>query len=140
MAVTTKYGLFEFITLPCGLMTMPATYQWLIELVLSGLQWSLYLIYLDDVLLLSQDFDKQVDQLDKVLIWLGWSKVKGKQVCDLLHKGVLSKMRFLPDQENVAKILNWPVPKTMHQVMGILGLWSYYCNFTGISVTGCGHF
>ena len=37
----------------------------------------------------------------------------------------LSKEGILPDPENVAKILNWPVPKTVHDVRGILGLGSY---------------
>ena len=37
-ASTTKYGLFEFMTMPFSLMTAPATYQWLMELALSGLQ------------------------------------------------------------------------------------------------------
>ena len=60
-AFTTKYGLFEFTTMPFSLMTAPATYQWLMELTLSGLQWSLYVIYLDDVIVFSEDFDEQVD-------------------------------------------------------------------------------
>ena len=41
----------------------------------------------------------------------------------------LSKEGILPDPENVAKILNWPVPKTVRDVRGILGLGSYYCHF-----------
>ena len=68
MAFTTKYGLFQFTTMLFGLMTVPATYQQLMELALSGLQWSLCLIYLDDVILFSKGFDEQVDHLDKVFI------------------------------------------------------------------------
>ena len=48
-------------TMPFGLMTTPVTYQWLMELVLSGLQWSLCLIYLDDVIVFSEDFDGLVN-------------------------------------------------------------------------------
>ena len=66
-AFTTKYWLFKFTTMPFGLMTAPAMYQSLMELALSGLQWSLCLIYLNDVIVFSEDFDGQVDQLDKVL-------------------------------------------------------------------------
>ena len=53
--------------MPFGLMTTPAMYQWLKGLALSGLQWSLCLVYLDDVIMFSRDFNKQVDHLDKVL-------------------------------------------------------------------------
>ena len=70
-AFSTKYGLFEFTTMPFGLMTAPATYQQLMELALSGLQWSLRLIYLDDVIVFSEDFDEQVDRLDQVLTCIG---------------------------------------------------------------------
>ena len=66
-AFTTTYGLFEIRTMLFGLITAPATYQWLMELALSGLQWSLCLIYFDDFIAFLKDFDKQVHCLDKVL-------------------------------------------------------------------------
>ena len=135
-AFSTKYGLFEFTTMPFGLMTAPATYQRLMELTLSGLQWSLCLIYLDDVIVFSEDFDEQVDRLDQVLTHIGSASLKLKpskcvffatKVSFLGHN--LSKEGILPDPENMAKILNWPVPKTVRDVRGILGLGSYYCHF-----------
>ena len=48
----------------------------------------------------------------------------------------LSKEEMLLDPENVTKILNWPVPKMVHEVRVILGLGSYYCCFIGILATG----
>ena len=119
--------------MPFGLMTAPATYQRLMELALSGLQWSLCLIYLDDVIVFSADFDEQVDHLDQVLTHIGAAGLKLKpskcvffatKVSFLGHN--LLKEGILPDPENVAKILNWPVPKTVCDVRGILGLGSYY--------------
>ena len=38
----------------------------------------------------------------------------------------LSEEGILPDPDNVAKILNWPVPQMVCDVRGILGLGSYY--------------
>ena len=83
MALTTKYGLFEFTTMPFVLMTAPATYQWLMKLALSGLQWSLCLIYLDDVIVFSRDLVEHVDQFDNMLTWLGSAgqKLKGSICC-----------------------------------------------------------
>ena len=88
-AFSTKYGLFEFTTMPFGLMTSPATYQQLMELALSGLQWSLCLIYLDDVIVFSADFDEQVDHLDQVLTCIGAVGLKLKpSKCVLCDKGI----------------------------------------------------
>ena len=50
-AFITKYGLYEFKTMSFGLKTAPQTYQRLMELALSGLQWTACLIYLDDVIM-----------------------------------------------------------------------------------------
>ena len=66
-AFVTKYGLHEFTKIPFGLSTAPHTYEHLMELTLSGLQWSLCLIYLDDATVFSHDFEEQIDILDKVL-------------------------------------------------------------------------
>ena len=110
---STKYGLFELSTMPFGLMTAPATYQRLMELALSGLQWSLCLIYLDDVIVFLEDFDEQVDHLDQVLTHIDSVGLKLKpSKCVLFATKVsflghnLSKEGILPDPENVAKILN----------------------------------
>ena len=68
----------------------------------------------------SRDFDEQVNQLDKVLAQIGSSgpKLKGgkhvlfcTKVSFLGHN--LSKEGIMPDSDNVAKILNWPVLKTV---------------------------
>ena len=53
--------------MPFGLSTAPQTHECLMELTLSGLQWSLFLIYLDDVIVFSHDFDEHIDRLVRVL-------------------------------------------------------------------------
>jgi hypothetical protein len=45
-AFVTKYGLFEFQTMPFGVCSGPPTCQRLMELVLNVLQWKICLIYL----------------------------------------------------------------------------------------------
>ena len=47
--------------MPFGLSTAPQTYEHLKELTLSDLQWSLCLIYLDDVIVFSHDFEEHID-------------------------------------------------------------------------------
>ena len=47
---TSRRGLFEFKTMPCGLCNAPATFERLMETVLAGLNWQICLIYLDDII------------------------------------------------------------------------------------------
>ena len=87
------------------------------ELTLSGLQWSLCLIYLDDVIFSSHDFEEQIDRLDKMLAWIGGAGLKLAQqmfffapkVSFLGH--IVSKDGGAPDPDNIAKIGNWLTPK-----------------------------
>ena len=48
-AFATRRGLYQFQVMPFGLCNAPATFEWLMETVLAGLQWDICLIYLDDV-------------------------------------------------------------------------------------------
>ena len=66
-AFITKYGLYEFKTLPFGLQTVPQTYQQLMELALLGMQWTACLIYLDDVIVFGKTFGEHLQRLCMVL-------------------------------------------------------------------------
>ena len=47
-AFTIPFGLYHFKVMPFGLCNVHATFQPLMELVLSGLHWTSCLVYLDD--------------------------------------------------------------------------------------------
>ncbi len=135
-AFVTKYGLFEFKTMPFGLKTAPATYQRLMELALSGLQWTSYLIYLDDVIVFGKTFDEHLGRLAAVLQRFHEAGLKLKpEKCNFFKTEVkfigyvLTPEGVLPDLENVKKILQWPEPKNVTDIRGLLGMGNYYSRF-----------
>ena len=66
-AFTTQFGLYQFKKTPFGLANAPATFERLMELVLSGLHWEICLIYLDDIIVFSETFEEHVTRLQLVL-------------------------------------------------------------------------
>ncbi|CAC5376836.1 unnamed protein product [Mytilus coruscus] len=106
------------------------------ELVLSGLQWQIVLIYLDDIILFSSNFSQHLERLDIVLKRLQEAGLKLKpEKCNIFQTEVtflghvVSKKGIQPNPDNITKILECPVPKTVKGVRHILGLGSYYRRF-----------
>ena len=65
-AFCTHEGLFEFCVMPFGLCNSPATFQWLMDAVLAGLQWSSCLVYLDDIVIPGSTFQVHLTHLHAV--------------------------------------------------------------------------
>ena len=53
-----------------GLVNALATFQRLMELVLSGLAWKCCLVYIDDVLVVGSTLEEHNSNLVKVLEWI----------------------------------------------------------------------
>ena len=79
-AFCTTEGLYQFKVMPFGLCNTPASFQRLMDLVLSGLQWSQCLVYLDDIIVLGHSFQEHINNLDSVLQRLQESGLRLKPV------------------------------------------------------------
>ena len=77
-AFITHERLFEWVCMPFGLMGAPATFQRMMDTVLAGLKWQCCLVYLDDVVVFSRDFDTHVKDISLVFTRLNQAGLKMK--------------------------------------------------------------
>jgi len=59
--------MFRLKVLPFGLTNAVATFQWLMDLVLSDLNFEVYLVYVDDVIVFSTTPEQHLERLEMVL-------------------------------------------------------------------------
>lgn len=135
-AFVTPDGLYEFKVLPFGLCSAPATFQRLMDTVLSGLKWKTCLVYLDDVIVFSPTFDEHLKRLEVVLRAIRSAGLTLKpEKChfcfeELLFLGhVVSRTGVRPDPEKLAAVAQFPVPSDKKAVRRFLGLCAYYRRF-----------
>eukprot|EP00731_Ephydatia_muelleri_P003687 Em0001g3687a len=82
----------RFRVMPFGLSNAPATFQRLMEHVLSGLHWSICLVYLDDIIVFGKSVEEHLDQLREVLNRLQNAGLKIKpSKCHLMQ----TRVRYL---------------------------------------------
>ncbi len=132
-AFVTKQGLFRFTVMPFGLCNAQATFERLMELVLSDLNWKICLIYLDDVIVYGGDFYNALDRIKQV-----WQRIREANLklkpskCCLMRDRVpflghsVSREGVEVDPMKTAAVQDWPTPRTIKDVRAFLGLASYY--------------
>jgi len=114
----------------------PATFQRLMQKVLSGLEYKCCFIYLDDVLVASKTFEDHLAHLREVFSRLRSSNLRLKpRKCELIRDRVpflghvVSARGIEPDPAKTERIVNYPMPTDVTEVRRFLGLASYYRRF-----------
>ena len=135
-AFICREGQFKFKTMPFGLCNAGASFQRLMDMVMSGLAFEVCLVYLDDVILFSSSLDQHFERLRLVLGRISAAGLKLKpSKCFLLQRRVsflghiVSEDGVGTDPEKVAAVVNWPEPRNLREVRSFLGLCSYYRRF-----------
>ena len=85
----TREGTFRFRVMPFGLTGAPATFQRLMDVVMSGQNLDVSLVYLDDIIVYSGDVDTHLDRLRAVFERLHAAGLKLKpSKCRLFQRRV----------------------------------------------------
>ena len=135
-AFVTRSGLWKWKVLPFGLTSAPATFQRLMENVFRGLHWRTLLLYLDDVIVMSPDFNTHLTRLEEVLQRLRAAGLKLKPAkCELFQTEVkylghiVSQEGIATDPEKICAVRAWRRPENQTHVQSFLGLTGYYRQF-----------
>ena len=129
-------GFYEFNRMPFGLCNSPATFQRLMERCMGDMNLRDCLIYLDDIIIFSSNFEEHLEKLQAVFQRLSNNhlKLKGSkceffksQVSYLGH--IVSEEGIRTDPSKIEVVKTWPVPKSVKDVRQFLGFTGYYRRF-----------
>ena len=135
-AFICSQGLFEFNVMPFGLKNAPGTFQRLMDEILREYIGEFVIVYLDDIMIYSKDFEEHVEHIDKVLnklrennmiIKLKKCKFGERNIEFLGH--IVGRDGLKPDEKKVEKIKKIKIPETITEIRSFLGLCSYYRRF-----------
>lgn len=133
-AITTPFGLWEFVRMPFGLRNAGQSFQRLMDSVLQGLPR--VFVYIDDILLASETPEQHLEDLravfqrlrDNGLIIRPEKCVFGvPSVTFLGHQLSAEGTRPLP--EKVAAVQDFPLPTSVRNLQKFIGMINYFHRF-----------
>jgi hypothetical protein len=122
--------------MPFGLTNAPATFQALVQDILRPLLDICVIVYIDDILIYSQNDQDHTKHLQQVFDILRTHKLYGKITkCEFFKESVkylghiISSTGIATDPKKVEVIKNWPQPCNIKELQSFLGLCNYYRRF-----------
>ncbi len=129
-------GFYECNRMAFGLTNACATFQRLMETCMGELNLRECLVFIDDILIFSHNFDDHIKRLEKVFQKLDKHGLKLKpSKCELFMSQVkylghvVSKHGIHTDPDKIAALTTWPVPNSVKSVRSFLGFAGYYRKF-----------
>ncbi|GFX55586.1 retrovirus-related Pol polyprotein from transposon 17.6 [Trichonephila clavipes] len=121
-AFVCPFGTYRYLRMPYGLRNAPATFQRLMNRFCNGLEDILALPYLDDIIVLSETFEKHMFNLKAIFERLLLFKLKAnREKCHFASSRVkylgfwITQKGIEVDPEKVASVLDIPPPKNVKE-------------------------
>jgi hypothetical protein len=135
-AFKTRDGLFEWLVMPFGLTNAPSTFMRVMNQALKPFIGKFVVVYFDDILIYSRDYDEHVDHLRQVLFTLRFDrfflhlkKCAFAQSSIVFLGFIVSAQGISVDPSKVRAVTDWPSPSNVHEVLSFHGLASFYRRF-----------
>ncbi|KAJ9528289.1 hypothetical protein QJQ45_014272 [Haematococcus lacustris] len=132
----TPMGQFQFKVLCFGLTNAPATFQRMMNNVFKPLINECVLVYIDDILVMSNTPEEHVQHLRQVLQLMRENKFYAKlakwefnktQLAFLGH--IVGSKGIAVDPAKVQVVKEWPTPRNLKDLQAFLGLANYFRRF-----------
>jgi hypothetical protein len=135
-AFNTHHGHFDFTVMAFGLTGGPATFQSEMNRTLAPLLRKCVLVFFDDILVYSPNFEEHLLHLQAVLQLLSENQCKVKfSKCEFAQSSVhylghvISSAGVATDDSKISDVRDWPTPTDAKQLRSFLGLTGYYRKF-----------
>ena len=129
-------GFYECDTMPFGATNAPATFQRLMHDCLGDLNMNWCILYLDDIIIVSDTKEEHLKRLEAVFQKLITAGLKLKpSKCHFFKEEieylghVVSGKGISTNPKKVEAVAKWPTPKTVYDVRSFLGFVGYYRRF-----------
>lgn len=135
-AFRTRFGTYEYCVVPFGLANAPAAFQRYMNHIFADLLDVSVLVYLDDILIFSDDPSKHEEHVKEVLRRLRANDLYCKPEKCEFHATTIEYLGFIVspngifmDARKVETITTWPEPKRVKEVQSFLGFANFYRRF-----------
>ncbi|SNX84008.1 uncharacterized protein MEPE_02716 [Melanopsichium pennsylvanicum] len=135
-AFRTRYGSYKYLVMPFGLCNAPATFQRLMNHMLSDLLDVSVIVYLDDILVFSNNeadhhhhVCQVLDRLRKHQLYCAPDKCEFHTDSVKFLGYLVSPDGLSMDPTKVSTVLEWPPPQSIRQIQVFLGFANFYRRF-----------
>lgn len=135
-AFVTPEGQYEFKRMPFGLVNAPSVFQRTINKILREAKIKYAIVYMDDVLIPSRDFDEGIERLEEVLQLLKKGGLTLKlSKCHFFLESIdflgfdVSASGIRPGNRKSEAVSKFPRPSNQHEVRQFLGLSGFFRRF-----------
>lgn len=129
-------GHYEFTRMPFGLKNAPATFQRMMNTILSEYINKICIIYMDDILVFSTSISEHFESLTKIFKCLSKNNLKIQyDKCKFLSRSteflghIITSEGIKPNPEKIQAIQKIKLPRTVKEIQSFLGLTGYYRKF-----------